>query len=305
MTAPSIFCACFIAALGAVGLMPLAQPAQAEGYLQPFIDGRNNLHRNIAGNDLNAFVTTLRESGRIVIDIEVENIAQCTIHAPRCLRFHLVSAPNPDNRGWDIIGGVSRETFGSRWDNNRERNYRPTDIESVQKHVVNAGGRGGVTEVYYAGLWVENRENLAWASFTEIEIRKFNKEFRERVRDGKMVLVDLERTGFNGSKVAAIFLRPRADHRTSRWRPSKSEYERDAPRIFAPGGGWPMYMQAQPQFDMSLRQDGVRHARVFSAMNDQQLSNRLTAARSDGFQLIDIERNGDKWLAIFLRRRTE
>ena len=305
MTAKSTFCACLIAVFGAIGPLSLAMPAQAEGYLQPFIDGRNNLHRNITGDDLADFATTLRESKRIVIDIEVENIPQCTAHAPRCLKFHLISAPNPDNRGWDLIGGVSKETFDNRWSSNRARKYRPTDVESVQKHVVNADGRGGVIKVYYAGLWVENREKLAWASFTEIEREKFNKEFRERVRDGSMVLVDLERTGFNGRKVAAIFVRPRAEHRNSRWQPSKSEFERDAPRIFTPGGGWPLYMRPEPEFDMSLRQDGVRHARVFTALNGNQLKNRLASARSDGFQLVDVERNGDKWLAIFLRRRRE
>lgn len=305
MTIRSTLRACLLPMLGAAGLAAVATPANAEGYLQPFIDGRNNLHRNIAGDDLNAFATTLRESGRIVIDIEMENIVQCTAHASRCLRFHLVSAPNSDNRGWDLIGGVLKEAYGSRWETNRDREYRPTDIESAQKHVVNAGGRGGVTKIYYAGLWVENREKLAWASFTEIESDRFNREFREQVRDGSMVMVDYEGSGFNNRNVAAIFVRPRANHRTSRWRPTSSEYAADASRVFSPSGGWPLYMRPGSRFDMTLRQDGIREARVFTAMNNQQLANRLASARSDGFQLIDIERNGDKWLGVFVRRRLE
>ncbi|MFV0644118.1 MAG: hypothetical protein ACK5NN_06400, partial [Sphingomonadaceae bacterium] len=83
-----------LAILGAAVLIKISAPAQAEGYLQPFIDGRNNVHRNINGKDLDAFATTLRESGRLVIDIEMENIPTCTQLARQCLRFHLVSAPN-------------------------------------------------------------------------------------------------------------------------------------------------------------------------------------------------------------------
>ncbi len=282
----------------------LSGPAQAEGYLQPFIDGRNNLHRNITGNDLDAFATTLRESGRIVIDIEMENIAECTSLNKRCLRFHLVSAPNPDRRGWDLVGGVPKDDYNDLWRTNRDRDYRPTDIEALTKHVSNPGGRGGAHKVYYAGLWVENRENLAWASFTEIERSRFDREFRERVRNGSMVLVDHQASGFSNQKVAAIFVRPRAEHRTPRWKPTQAEYSADAARVFGPGGGWPLYMKPGARFDMTLRQDGVRQARVFTALNDQQLANRLTRARRDGFQLVDIERNGGKWLAVFVRRRS-
>ncbi|MEP0189749.1 MAG: hypothetical protein ABJP70_01265 [Erythrobacter sp.] len=305
MTVQSKLRAIVLALVGAACLLPLASTAQAEGYLQPFTEGRNNLHRNITGDNLNAFATTLRESGRIVIDIEMENIAQCTTLNKRCLRFHLVSAPNPDNRGWDLIGGVPKDDYGKRWRTNRDRDYRPTDIESLNKHVANPGGQGGANQVYYAALWIDNRENLAWASFTDIERNRFNREFRERVRDGSMVLVDLEASGFGNQKVAAIFVRPRAERRTSRWRPSQAEYAADAPRIFAPGGGWPLYMRPGSKFDMTLRQDRVREARVFTALNFQQLQNRLSAARSDGFQLVDIERNGNKWLVVFLRRRSE
>lgn len=305
MTAPSTRPSCAIATIAATIGLTFASTAQAEGYLQPFIDGQNNLHRNITGDDLDAFATTLRESGRLVIDIEMENIVQCTAHAPRCLRFHLVSAPNPDNRGWDIVAAVSKEDYSNRWNTNRDRGYRPTDIETAQKHVVNAGGRGGTTRVYYAGLWVENRENLTWASFSEIDRDEFNKQFRERVRNGPMVLVDYEASGFNNRNVAAIFVRPRADHRTSRWRPSASEFASDASRVFSPDGGWPLYMRPGSTLDMTLRQDGVREARVFTALNDQQLENRLRAARNDGFQLVDIERNADKWLTVFLRRKQQ
>ncbi len=293
------------ACIGLVLLTPLATPAQAEGYLQPFIDGRNNLHRNITGEDLEAFAITLRESDRIVIDIEMENIVQCTSLNKRCLRFHLISAPNPDKRGWDIAGGVRKEVYDDLWRTNRDRDYRPTDIEALTKRVSNPGGQGGANEVFYAGLWIENRENLAWASFSEIEGRRFNKEFRQRVRDGSMVLVDHEASGFNNQKVAAIFVRPRAEHRTSRWKPTQAEYLADAARVFSPSGGWPLYMRPGTRFEMTLRQDGVREARVFTALNDRQLANRLTGARSDGFQLIDIERNRDKWMTIFVRRRRE
>lgn len=305
MTVQSILRACALAMLGVANLASLAAPAQAEGYLQPFIEGRNNLHRNITGDDLDAFATTLRESGRIVIDVEMENIVECTSLTKRCLRFHLVSAPNVQNRGWDIIAGVPKEVYNTRWRTNRDRSYRPTDIEAVTKHISNPGGQGGDIEVYYAGLWIDNRENLRWASFTEIEPDRFNREFRERVRDGAMVLVDRERTGFNGQRVAAIFVRPRADHQISRWRPSQAEYSADAARIFSPGGGWPVFMRPGSNFDMTLKQDGIREARVFTALNNGQLQRNLTNARRDGFQLIDVERNDNKWLTIFLRRRSQ
>lgn len=308
MTARSRSLARSIAIPGIAGLTALTAPAHAEGYLQPFIEGRNNLHRNINGEDLDAFATTLRESGRIVIDIEMENIVECTAHALRCLRFHLVSAPNPDNRGWDIVGGVEKSAYDSYWKRNRDRGFRPTDIEAADKHVVNYGGRGGVTKVYYAGLWVENREQLVWASFSEIERDRFDREYRERVRDGNMVLIAFEGTGYGSRKVAAIFVRPRADRRTSRWQPRATEYETDAPRIFSSGGGWPLYFRIagpDPKFDIGLMQDGVREARVFTALNDQQLEGRLGDARRDGFQLVDIEQNRGKWIAVFLRGAAE
>lgn len=292
------------AAMGLAGAGFSASPASAEGYLQPLMAGRTNVHRNIDASDVDAMVTTLRESGRIVIDVEMDEI--CSRHVRNCLRFHMVSAPNTDGRSWDIVTGVQKTSYDNAWQRNVDRGYRPTDIEIDGIHQVNPNGAGGRTQFYFSGVWVENTERFRWASFSFIDNDTFDREFNERVKRGNMILVDHERDTWFGGRNAAIFIIPRREQNvTSRVSMSTSEYAALAPKAYGQQKRWPLYLGFGPGVRTSLMRDQRREARVFTALNDGQFRNRLTVARNDGFQLVDLEKNGNSWAVVFLRPRRQ
>ena len=87
------------------------------------------------------------DAGFLVTDLEVDRIdGQGRVGA--------IFTDNPDDRGWVSLRGLTSSRFGSEWRRLRDEGFRLHDQETY----VRDGRR------YWAGVWVENVEGLAWAS---------------------------------------------------------------------------------------------------------------------------------------------
>ena len=103
---------------------------------------------------------------------------------------------NVDGRGWAELRNLSSDEFHDKWVSYKEQGYRLVDQEAYTLN--------GVRK--YAGIWVENRENLGWASWRNLTSQEFSDKFAEYKDDYIMVDVEAYSTS-DGLRYAMIWVR--------------------------------------------------------------------------------------------------
>lgn len=159
-------------------LLPVAaQPASAHpAPLKEFDPDQTSWTsiRNQSSEDFADYFQEQVDKGLMVIDLEVDVIEG---------RYEVgaVFVDNPDDRGWLSRRDLTSDEFSALWSDLAERDYRLHDQET---YVVDGQRR-------WAGVWIENRENLLWASRRGLTSSEFSAEFERRRAD--MMPVDYER----------------------------------------------------------------------------------------------------------------
>ena len=116
----------------------------------------------------------LKNKGMMVVDLEVDVIGGS-------YRVGAVFRSNPDGRGWYSHRDLTDAQFHARWLELKGQGYRLVDQET---YVVGGSRR-------YAGVFVQNKEGLAWASYRNATSAEFSAKFDE-YRDAGYLPVDVE-----------------------------------------------------------------------------------------------------------------
>ncbi len=131
------------------------------------------------------------KSSMMVIDLDADKIGGD-------YRVGAVFRPNADGRGWYSYRDMTSAQFGAKWTELRDRGFRLVDQEV---YAVNGHDR-------FAGVWIENREHLAWASYRGATAAQFDDKF-ETYRDGGFLPVDIDvyRTASGALRYAAAWVK--------------------------------------------------------------------------------------------------
>jgi CubicO group peptidase (beta-lactamase class C family) len=127
----------------------------------------------------------------MVIDLDVDEIGGA-------YRVGAVFRPNADGRGWYSLRNLTGSQFHAKWTELRDKGFRLVDQEA---YVVDGHDR-------FAGVWIENREHLDWASYRGATAAEFDEKF-EDYRDGGFLPVDVDvyRTASGALRYAAAWVR--------------------------------------------------------------------------------------------------
>ncbi len=149
-----------------------------------------------------------KTQGYRVIDIEVD-----TINGKP--KYSAVWQYNTDKRGWASWRNLTHEQFSQKWKSYRDQGYRLIDQEAYK---LNGKQR-------YAGIWVENKENLPWASFRNVDTNEFADKFKTYKKKGFRI-VDIEAyPSGNTTKYSAIWIKEQGGPDWAEYRNmSKSTY---------------------------------------------------------------------------------
>lgn len=110
----------------------------------------------------------------LMLDIEVDEINGQQ-------RVSAVWQWNHDNRGWYEYRNLTSSEFHDKWVELKDSGYRLIDQEA---YTLNGNRR-------YAGIWVQNKENLSWASWRNLTSAEFSEKFAEYSEAG-YIMVDVE-----------------------------------------------------------------------------------------------------------------
>lgn len=131
---------------------------------------------SIRGLSSNAFSDHFNEmkDDYMMIDIEVDEIDGEQ-------RVSAIWQANPEDRGWAEWRNLTSDEFHTKWTELKNAGYRLVDQESYTLD----------SDRYYAGIWVENKENLAWASYRNQTTEEFSQRFQE-FKNAGYIMVDVE-----------------------------------------------------------------------------------------------------------------
>ncbi len=131
------------------------------------------------------------KSSMMVLDLDVDKIGGA-------YRVGAVFRPNADGRGWVSLRNLTGSQFGDKWKEYRDKGFRLVDQEV---YVVDGKDR-------FAGVWIENREHLPWASYRGATAAQFDAKFAE-YRDGGFLPVDIDvyRTASGALRYAAAWVK--------------------------------------------------------------------------------------------------
>jgi CubicO group peptidase (beta-lactamase class C family) len=144
--------------------------------------------RDLSSSEFAADFERRKNDGMMPIDVDVIDSWGEKVSA--------VWQKNPDGRGWKLWRNLTSAQFSDRWNEYRAQGYILIDQDSYT-----LGGNR-----YYAGIWIENREGLGWASFRNATSSQYAAKFTEYRNAGYLPL-DIEAYPQGGGvRYAAIWV---------------------------------------------------------------------------------------------------
>lgn len=242
-----------------------------------------------------AFSTAFNEyksKGYMMIDVDAYS-------TPRGLRYSMVWRENTDKRGWAEHRNLTSAEYNAKWTEYRDKGYRPLDIAAYPSG----------SQTLYAGIWVQNKENLAWSSNRNLTSTEYGNIYSEKRAAGYR-LVDMEAYQTSGGlRYSAIWYKNVDNISWIQYRNmSRDSYQAKVDELGASGymvvdfeayqnGGNTQYAaiwEKKPGYAYQVRTD----------RSETAFANLWRQYRDQGFRLVDFERyataNGDRYAGIWL-----
>jgi hypothetical protein len=286
-----------------------APSASAEGWLDPPLSGGTQLHRGLDKAGLEALVTTLRESDRIAIDIDATKKPGCLEANRQCIQYDVVSTRNADGRKWRLEAALSPEQYDQLWESSTGQKMRPVDIEVTPILYYYQGFDAGryKDEVKFAALFVENKENLAWVSYSKRTDLQYQDAYNSRVGDQGMTVVDYESYSMEydrGPYFAVIFVKDKADRTAISQRMlSKDSFETYRSDIMEKGFR-PLFVNdvGNERYAVTWLKDPEVDAKVFTALTLDQMNNKNAELTNSGYARVEVDRHDSHWGSVWMKR---
>jgi CubicO group peptidase (beta-lactamase class C family) len=130
--------------------------------------------RNMSVSDHQSFFEAQADKGYIMFDAERMEISGQ-------LRVSSVWQQNTDGRSWVSRSNLSSAQFGEYWDEYTRAGYRLIDQDA---YAIDG-------KIHWAGIWMQNKENLGWYSYRYQTSQQFSDTFADLSGKGFM-MVDVE-----------------------------------------------------------------------------------------------------------------
>lgn len=154
-------------ALTAGILLAVPGMSQGQGVDDPTTVSTWTSEWDMDGDHLQTRLLELRDKGQRPIGLEVypgEDGEQ----------YSAVWVANPDSRAWACFRNMTAESYEKRWDEYRKQQFRPVDIE-----IINVDG-----ELKFAGIWEENKEDVEWFCWWDMNEAAWAEKFKEHSEAG-------------------------------------------------------------------------------------------------------------------------
>lgn len=235
-------------------------------------------YRDLSSSAFSKKFKDLSGKGYMMIDIDVSSGLGGN-------KYSMVWRKNTDKRGWAEYRDMTGSAYHKKWQEMREKGYRPIDIESYR-----SGGKQR-----YAGIWVENREKYAWSSKRNMTAKQYGDYFKEMRGKGYRI-IDMEayETG-NGLRYAAIWVSNRERLAWAQYRDmSRDAYQKKVNEYSKKGYilvDFETYKSGLKRYYAAIweKRNGYSY-QVRTDRTERQFANLWREYRDKGYRLVDFER---------------
>lgn len=218
---------------------------------------------------------------------------------PSGLRYSMVWRQNTDNRGWAEHRNLTSAEYSAKWTEYKDKGFRPLVIAAYPNG----------NETLFAGVWVQNKENIAWSSHRNLTGAEYGDLYTQK-RAAGFRLVDMEAyQTSSGLRYSAIWY-DNVDNKTwTQWRDmSRDSYQQKVDELGAQG-----YMVVD--FESYQISGNTRYAAIWEKKpgyaaqvrtdrTETAFANLWRQYRDMGFRLVDFERyateNGDRYGGVWV-----
>jgi CubicO group peptidase (beta-lactamase class C family) len=233
--------------------------------------------RNLTDAAFSAYFAERSAQGYMVIDIEVAEINGEQ-------RVGATWQKNSDGRGWVEKRNLTSAQFHAEWTALKEKGFRLIDQDAYTL---------GSTQ-YYAGVWIENKEDLGWLSYRDVDSATFGDNF-DKYKPNFM-MVDVESYVLDGQRrYAAVWVAnpqniawaERRDLTSQQFADEFQQYSDDGFRIL----DFESYLRggAQNYAAIWVKNTNGRGWYEYRDMSAKQFGDRWIELRDAGFRLVDYE----------------
>lgn len=219
-----------------------------------------------------------RQQGLMMVDVDA-------YPEGRGVRYSMIWRENSDRRGWAEHRDMTSNGYGQKWEEYRDRGFRPLDIEAYQNR----------NQLRWAGIWVENKEGIAWSSHRGLTGTAYGELFQEKSEAGfRLVDMEVYQTS-SGLRYAAIWYentdnRPWAQLRGL----TRDRYQQEVDTRSQQG-------MRVVDFESYQTSDGQRYAAIWEQKpgfgwqtrtnrTEKEFANLWRQYRDEGYRLVDFER---------------
>ncbi len=245
--------------------------------------------RNLTRTELAAHVADARANGGIPLSLGSEPSASGD-------DYTITVRENVDQRAWQAHWDLTSEEYNDLWQEYSDDGLRPLDIEAYQVD----------GQVRFAGIWVENKENLAWFSYRGFTSEEYAEHFEEYTAlNYRPIDIEVYPTGA-GERIATVWYQNVDNVPWTQLRDmTPAEYQEKADELVGDG-----YIT----IDVESYQGGSRYAAIWekpafrpafqvrTGRRDPEFANLARQYYDEGYRPLSIESFGDDvfggiWLA--------
>jgi CubicO group peptidase (beta-lactamase class C family) len=256
-------------------------------------------NRDLTSSDFAAKFKDYSDQGLMITDVDAY------LEGKNDTQYAMIWQANPDGRKWKEHRNMTSESYHEKWEKYKSEGYRPLDVEV---YLLNEEWR-------YAGIWVENRENLDWWSRRNMDSDEYGSVFKEK-SDAGYRLIDMEAYNTSdGLRYSAIWYKNVDNIRWAQLRNMTREgYNDEVAKKNADGF-------VMIDYESYETDSGQRYAAIW----EENVADRAWVVRTDrkeddfanywreyldkGFRIVDFERyetpNGTRYGAIWAENNPE
>ena len=253
-------------------------------------------YRDLTSSKFSERFKEYKNKGYMMIDIDAYPTSSG-------LRYSMVWRENTDKRGWAEHRNLTSAQYSAKWNEYKAKGYRPLDIAAYPSG----------TATRYAGIWVQNKEGLAWSSHRNLTSSAYGELYSQKRRDGYR-LVDMEAyTTSSGLRYSAIWYKNTEGKAWTQYRNMTRASYQDKVNSLGRSG----YMVVD--FESYKVGTATRYAAIWEKKPGyayQVRTNRTETAfanlwreyRDKGYRLVDFERyktaSGDRYGGVWVENNS-
>ncbi|MEO1391628.1 MAG: serine hydrolase [Cyanobacteria bacterium J06634_5] len=248
--------------------------------------------RGYSSDQFHQYFNRQKAAGYRVIDLEVDETDRQTTYSA-------IFQVNSDQRGWASLRDLSHGEFSQKWNEFKDKGYRLIDQEAYERN----------NQRYYAGVWVENKENLSWLSYRDVTSDRFGERFETYNEQGYR-MIDVEAYPTNqGLRYAAVWVKDTDNLGWVEHRDMSSTAFADKFKAYNNQGFRLLDIESYQQ-DNQQKFAGIwakntngRGWKSKRGMTAQSYSNQWKTYKDAGYRLVDFEvyptENGSRYAGIW------